>query len=402
MILPMWMCARPAACGYVPESAYSRSLGLDPALLDYPSQMFRLPEMAPLYAPQAFAFSESRDELGLGASIKVGSQRLLVLSQPRPVRSGAATYSPGYAIGGTTMLQAGWGGSLSGVRLGLAARGFIEQGWDDDSYQYFGYYYDDRRGYSEGRTRVLEGAFGIGIGTRRGRLDAAVESRWVNMDDGMAELSNSNGNETAVLAAFHRSGKPFYSYVLQAQLPVGPRSDLLATGSWGGHHESWGGYLLADVQGTQIDSVAQLESYEDAWMAGAALRTATAFLDRMTVAASYRSSKTPDFSAGQGDLSSRYSTARQGRISLSLEKQLRGPLHAQAGLDKFYTFTRLSAVLLSPNNHVDFSTTQDEATTDRFSWGLTYSWRKIRLAGSLQTTLDLMSPFAALDVRYEF
>jgi hypothetical protein len=58
--------------------------------------------------------------------------------------------------------------------------------------------------------------------------------------------------------------------------------------------------------------------------------------------------------------------------------------------------------VVDPQDRYVSSTDQTESTTDRFSWGLDWSWKSLRLTGALSNTLRLDAPLTALDVRYEF
>ena len=105
----------------VPDTAYSRSLQIEPALLDHPSLVFAYPQTAVLYPPQAMALGMTSygEEEGLGAIFGWNRLRFISLVQ----------YLTPNAPGKTSRLDRGFqlGIALGGeaLRLGVAGRASV-------------------------------------------------------------------------------------------------------------------------------------------------------------------------------------------------------------------------------------------------------------------------------------
>jgi len=399
--------------GQVPPSAYTRSLGIHPLLVDHPSLAFQLPQHALLHPPQVLVLvGTSYRPVGMGGMFRLGGVRLLCFTQPLVSRVDGFMSDQGdspYEYRGSvrsTSLQAGLAAEPFGVRAGAALRGVLARGLEGAEQESWYSYTSAEASTGEDREHILEAVLGLGVGRRGAQLDAEVEIRWHNIDDSAAwgsyrEHTSAPDESDTSLVFLHQAEKPTVSILLRGRLPAGRGAALTGVGQWGARRQQWTGYLFSMSPESYVDSTLQLGVYQDLWAVGGAVCAPAGVADSLIVSAIYQGYRTPSFAADQSyelRVTRGFHSVRTVSLVLSVEKRLRKQLRAQAGLGAVYRFDRVETTLLRPTSGVVADVARVESLTDRFSWGLTWAWRNVRLAGCLQTTLRLDAPLIALDV----
>jgi hypothetical protein len=394
-----------AGAGEVPQSALSRSLGLEPELLERSSLVFQFPQTAMSFdavrdrfpgspsgalpfetrePPSLLFASTDGEELAMGGIGRRGSLGLFVLSQ--------RAFQPAAFNTRSTVLQAGTAAQWGGLRLGAAIRGSRDR--EEDAYV-TNYENQDSGDGTQHVQDFLEYAFGLGIDLGGAALDVVLElprqsfqiaSIRISPDTTAIQLSSDAGDAWAGAA--------------RVRIPLGERLEWITAGAYREGALEWSGRSFVD---SRLRFVRFGTTALD-WSVASTLVSTTPYVDRVFVAGAYTRSNIPGLDPNFNELERTEERDRVASITVAAAHAIRPSLSAQVSVSKQYAYDRLD----TDEMRLDFSgpyrtqrTRRTERFTDRFAWGLVWEWRRFELASSLSTTLDFFDLFAVLDVRLD-
>jgi hypothetical protein len=392
--------AFPAPAGSLPMTADGMTLLAPEETLSNPFLVYLMPQMSPLFERQMMGSTSTSTHTAAGVMLDLGrNQRLLLLSQPdRILRYGDYLYiSRDFGS-----VQVGWGGLVSGLRLGLAARVVSEKTWSDDeshSTHSPGAVDYDR---VESRREVLEADLGFGIGGMDRSLDVTGTLRWERDDGGTGRLYQYGPRDEGNVFFSHADQKPIVSILARGRLPLGEDAAATVFGSWGGRAIGYEYYLLSYDSSAYWDSSGTLRPYKDNWAVGITVEIPTPHVDRMLASASYRSSRDLTMRNYMSSAELSQTADRSGALTLSLEKDVYKSLSARVGVGAAFDYQRQSDLELQRNGGLRRDKEKVEGLEEVLAWGLGYSWKRFRFSASLAKTPQISDPFTHIDVHYLF
>jgi hypothetical protein len=385
----------------VPSSALSDAQLIPSSLLDQPTLVFRFPQLATRYESQFFMMSGggsgSTDLFGGGAIGRHGRCGLFALVQNRDpwTRLGDGY---GWSGLGSRMFQGGFGSAWGPFRLGLALRGSMEGGETigetrlPDSERF-------EQTYSRYRDDLVEVGTGIGWGVGQTTVDLALEV--ASLDQAGTEYSlerTEHDPDDYWHLRFKRKKEPVLTTAIRGRIPLGSRAEALLAGYWGEAHTNWTGHAR-----TETDTLLNSRPYLDNWGVDIAVAGPASKVDWLAVSASYRSYRKALLAGRYVDYVSpqTYSTQayarRSGYAGFSLRKRIIDRLDGYAGVRGVYQLTRTERRVESWIRSSEGSQETNESFASQAAWGLSFSWRSVRLTGRLTTTLELSQPFIKMD-----
>lgn len=364
----------------VPATALSKSLSIPSEVPDHPALLFRYPQRAPLLESQGFAFVGSVESRSAGGGIvRSGKLGGFVIAQPLDYPSNAILGSD------PILFQAGVGIQRDWLRAGAAVRAasLIRDGSSREEGDPF------PEDGSFGRTnRLIEPAFGLGFDRADHRIDLEVSLADLTHRYRVAE-SDGTGRLDLV-------SDPIPNFSARLDLAIGKRSRAILIGSYAGSDVEW--EAQASRQGSTI--AADERIWRDDWSSTVAWITTTGSLDWLAVHGSYRAQRDGSANLSGDRLLVQRSTDRKGTIGLSARRTIYQTLDLLAGVSGSYELARDErAIRQMATALVRTTTTESESASDRFSWGASYSWKGIRLAGAMNTSLSLSSMFYSIDLQ---
>lgn len=395
----------PAAAGSeVPVSALSSSLGMDPILVRYPSLVFQLPQTACDFPAQAFGFVDGAgsgigQEYGLGVIARPGRSALFALAQPASWSNG--WYGPSFY---TRSVQAGWGTRAGRWRFGAALRGSQARDEEESSTTDEDYDGGERLSGSGLRSRLtrMEAALGTGVRTPRLDLDLAFELRRHDQTMTGAALDVQSSHKDTVGLGMETDGDVAPAAIARARFRACDGTELVLAGEWNEFRASWSGWhYRASHEYSDVEWEAAriaFDEYGRRWFAGGALSSTMRRIDRITVSASYAEERQPYAGVSSYYPARTWTRTRTGAAAFSLRHEIARNLDAQAGLRVAYTDWRERRVSERPD-YLSVGTDSGQGMNETFSMGLSYSWKRMRLAAALNTPPQIGRPFALFDVR---
>jgi hypothetical protein len=368
----------PCWAGQVPDNAQSRSLQMRPEFLDDVSLLFLYPQRAGVASSGIVSFVRDGGIDGLGAVGNTHSNGLFLLLQP-----GRGT------LGNNSLVQAGWGGSWSGVRFGLAFRGGHDVSEDINRQQFPPPAAEEFSGDSQNFTR-MEGAFGVGVEVDRLELDVEAE---ITREDITLQFARVDSDTMA--ASIENTADPFWGTAGRLGIRLTPTAELIAVGSWVDNaRQTLEGLQLAD---SRVSSV-RLEQDFERWSAGVAIRFETPRIDLLSLSSHWDRNETPIFQFRSYNGKQRLDTARFG---ISVQHRLWRELEGRAGLEARYQKSVTELRQDQPGRYTLSSTATTKDVSQLFAWGVSYEWRNFEVRTSVEQTLDLLNLFVALDLIVE-
>jgi hypothetical protein len=385
----------PAHGGAVPESAYSRSLGISPLLLDDFGLAFRFPQLGARYPAQATALgvsgNTSGNTTGIGAAAYAGRNALFILNQP------AAGIGP--LVGRTRAFQLGWGREFDAVRLGVAVRGSRSVDGIESTSGSSG---NERGDFTNSNAHVIEGALGFGLGDADSFLDLVVELRnqETDWDRQRSYYSPSDSTVMRVRREMSADLSPGIALRLGRTLDSGVR--LVAAGSWTEDLLEGETAVQYNEQSTRISD----GDYVRRWSVGFAGTGSPARAGDLTVFGEYDRQDREFSDASTSSVSRSANTLDVGLIGVAIERTIWRRLEGLAGLRAQYTRAKYQddrwALTYPGAVHVESRLRETEAWTDRFGWGLAYRHDRFEVIGAMDARLNLENLVLTLDARFLF
>jgi hypothetical protein len=364
-----------------PETAWSRSLGVPPLLLTYPSLIFHMPQYGATMNSQAFAIgiSSSSSTSGLGAIGHLGKYSLFALSREQPRFTDSAPTPNG--------LQAGWATDWGAIETGLVLRGGRTEAASRREDMI-----DTLQVASSNKivSESVEGALGVSWSTGETRLDLLVE---VGQAD--AEESRQSGGPSGNIVdatTFETGVAPSVSSRLN--VPLSGATDFRAVGRWSGY-ESTAKIANELPQGGSFNTEKPL--YVDTWEAGAGVAAEHRFLGTVAFYAHYDSERIPRVTSRYEMVVSQVRTFRRGSLGVATHREFWEVVRFLAGIRHVYTYTRIEQTQTDPSR-VSKVENVSEGGSDRFSWGVDLSTHHIQITGAMDANLNLLDLFFTLDV----
>ena len=385
----------------MPSSAESRALGLDPILRSGATLAFLHPQQAALQPRQLLVLDTGWDAYGsvgssggMGGILAAGGQRLFLFSTRRVVSAGTVS---GF--------QAGWAGQAGVFRLGLSAGGYLLKESSINERLYWNGYgtdWDYSFTAEDGNARSVEGLAGVGVGRGRRHVDLTWESRWETEDRATADLRLSRTEAETTVVSIEGDRRPFQLYHLRAGLPLGSRTDLLVMGQWGGRRERWKGTFRGVVLDDDLFRQEALEGWQDAWKVGAAVSFPLGEVDRITGSAGWTSQRQPEYQLDPGSINHRCTSRRDGVLALSAEERVWRDITLLVGLRRTYSRIKVDNQKLDAPSSVYADSGLSETLGHDFNWGVSWTHGGYHVGAIVSQTLNLMNPFASLDLGYRF
>ncbi len=367
-----------AHAGQFPQSALSLGMATRPEYVDPATLLFVFPQLAGITDSQIFALGLGTGE-GLGVVGQTRGHGFFLLSQPTNL--------------GTSLFQAGWGGSWRGFRAGVAgraARAVDERGElyiEDNPFTP-----DDGRIRFDGVERTLwQGSAGLGFSADHIELDLDMDVHQVDAQLTYLDLGFGTPFADTALVVLESISDPSFGGTARVRGFFGAGVEAVAVGGWSEVDERYDG--LQYVDGLE-DFV--LDQKQENWFTGLSISFPAGRLDRLTLTGHWQHAEA---GSNRGTASSQRSTTTdEGTISFALEQQLWRELHGRAGVALSYRQmeTRDSRIYGSLQRYESFSS--DASFRDDFSWGVSYQWRNVDLQAAVRETLPLSSLFFAIDV----
>lgn len=385
-----------AAAGEVPATALSRSLAIEPILLDHSSLLFQLPQLAASadtlqdgfgrLAPRSVLLAYAANESGLGTVLRGPWIGGFVLSQPSYLATGMN--APGARFDQrSNILQVGaavrwrrWraGAALRGSRdrvedgsRGLVAQGAILTG-DTDAGDF------------------LEGAFGLGARLGRSQFDVCVEIPHETYDLGTANMDPSD----TLVVQLRGETRNAVRGVVRFTTPEWHGLRGVAAGAYRSGALSWSGLRYERLRLRLLD----FEQGLDGWMAAMALEVPAPHFERVAVSGAYARGRKAIAGTEEyfGIVTVEQFTER-GQFAVSGQRHLWHDLVMQAAVGVTYSRSRRDEVQVR-RDETRTESDRSEGLRDSFAWGLTYAWRRLEFAATLDATLDPYSLFTYLDI----
>jgi hypothetical protein len=389
------MPAQMAHAGTVPESAYSRSLGISPFLLDDVALGFRLPQLTATYRAQAVALGVSANgsstTTGLGATAHAGSNAFFFLVQP------AEDIAP--LIGGSRAFQLGWGREIGRARFGVALRGTRTVNGRSRTSDGHGYVRDD---YYNENSHALEGALGFGYGDEDRFIDLVVEARDQQADADSRVVEASPSDTLSMRSRRQLQGDLSPGVALRLGHTLGSGLRLVAAGDWA--EDQLDGEIEASRNDTGLEQ--SHSDYRRRWSVGMTGTGSPARAGDITVFGQYGRADTDVTSSQYTSLNRATESIDSGVLGVAIERNIWRRLDGLAGLRAQYSRTRTSSetwtVSGSGGSVVSSSSYEKESWNDRFGWGLAYRHDRFQVVGSIDSRLNLENLVLSLDARFYF
>lgn len=369
------------------NSALATSLGMAPELVDEMSLLFRLPQRAGLTSSRLFALFNREYYYSPFEQFPTVVSSFGVVAQTHG-NSFFLFAQPSSFLGNRTFLQAGWGGTWSIWRAGIAVRGGRTESESSDSRVY----HDGRTYGSESSSRfsLWEGSVGIGVGGEEGAaLDAALDVRRPEQEAHALSMQPDTS-----FSWLESPSDVFYEVVGRLRLPLSSNAALVAVGSWG--------LMETDLENavTRQDSLVRHTTAQrlERWSGGALVSFATARIDWLGLSFYWRHEEVPSSVSATSINGDR---AEQIVLSVALRQRVWRELQAQGGVHLLRGKT--GSVNRGFNSSYDY-TYEDEQETfaGSFTWGLSGTWRRFDGRVALDQRLDLGNLFVALDAVMRF
>ena len=362
-----------------PPSALSLGMATRPEYVDPATLLFVFPQRAGISDSQIFALGLGMSE-ALGVIGQTRGHGFFLLSQPTSDNS--------------SLFQAGWGGSLGGLRAGVAgraARAVDERGdlfiYDDP------FIPNDGRLFFDGAERTLwQGSAGLGFSTDHVDVDLDMDVHQVDAQLTFLELEFGSPSADTALVVLESTNDPSFGGTARFLGRFGGGVEAVAVGGWSRFEDNYDGLEYAS-SGLE-DFV--LDQEQESWFAGLSVSLPAGRIDRLTFAGHWQHAE-----LGLSNRTARYqrsTTTEVGTISFALEQQLWRELHGRAGVALAYrqSETRDSRLHGSPQHLESYASNAD--FIDDFSWGVSYRWRNFDLQAAVRETLPLSTLFFAIDV----
>ncbi|MFQ5599129.1 MAG: hypothetical protein ACE5G2_01095 [Candidatus Krumholzibacteriia bacterium] len=371
--------AGPVHAGGVPESAHSRSLDMRPEFLDYTSLVFQYPHRAGFGDSEAFAFSVSGNELGVGVVASPGDQGFFILAQR----------NPSFFLTGATFLQAGWGGGWESIQFGLAFRGahsetgFAQAAMSPGS--------PPSEFAAIQRERQLEGSAGLGLRGDRMDLDLAVD---LIHEDAEEDARTMSLGDTLLV---HLEDDDDLSWGVSGRiaLRIGESAEVVAVGGWAGPERDLAG-TRTDASGT-TDETEKRES--DRWSGGLAVAFSTRHVDWVAVSAHVRVEEASTARVSSGARRTDSFRLETGSLTVSVRHEVWRDLTVFAGGSARYRVYDTESRTQDGGGSESIHTQRTESLDESFAWGASYRWRNFEFNVAADTTLDIENLFLVLDAR---
>jgi hypothetical protein len=387
-----------AGAGEIPTSAYSQSLLVPGVFLDHPNLVYQFPHRAAglpaeILASTITSGGSSDYTVAAGANTLVGRHALFFLSQQ---------YAAFSSQNSLRLLQAGWAFNTGQLAVGVALRGGRFRHASDYEEILAS---DTRRNEEIDSVDYREGAVGIGL-TRGGfqldlvfevyeeesaesdytRYEVSSDSAGYKFDPQDVILTKSSvrakfplsEGTSLVIGGGYRETSSVLDITLTRMGASQPPTTEQRTGSYYGHR--WdGGFCIAKF--LNRGGTGRLFAYYAN--------------DRKTRL--YREGYSYDLYVGQT------STVDQtASVGFSLETPVWRECTMLAGFQGVFSHTKNVYFSDWKPTGVDESKMTHEYFQQRFAWGLGRSFRGLTLTGSVQTDLEISSPFLALDAQLLF
>lgn len=387
-----------ARAGEVPSTALAQSLQIDPLLLDSPALTFAFPQRVASRdtAVLAFGRSTSRSELFVATD---GSDYGIGVTPRRESFGGFAYSQVGYLAepspysyiylpyNSSQVLQAGVGGRIRPLRLGIAVRGtrFRHQERHDYSYQETDLQY---------QTDHVEVAAGAGLSGHGIVLDAVYEWGDTRYKSAQSVAGNSDTLVTTI------ESRPQYENRVAVRLavPAGSRLRVIAAGTLYWDEVTWSGQEFRNQQLQPLERTDRSKS----WFSGLCFLMPVPHLDCLGVTGTFaHRDQVVLYAQNNRGLTVAARKLDEATLTVSAQRRLWRTLIGHAGFSTRYTRDQVDDVR-GRSSDTELRSTRDELIEDGFSWGLGYTWRNLQAAGSMLVPPRLDIPIGTIDVYLAF
>jgi hypothetical protein len=383
-----------AVAGEVPASAYSRSLGIPPILLEHVAIAFQFPYRAATVNSQVFALglfrNTSNNSTGLGGLLRHREDAFFVFSQP------ASDLAP--QLGNNRAVQFGWGRATDEVRLGASIRGARRLSGSSESYASPPHYRD---GFYNLSAHVVEAAVGVGAGDPHRFFDLVFELRTQKSDQDRRESSRTETRTTSTRVRLRAEDRLAPAVALRLGTTVAGATRLVAAATW--TEESFDSAASLQVDTTSVTR--PTSNYGRRWQVAAAAYRPLVGSGELTVFGQYRRNDGSESHITTSTFSREQERVDSALIGAGLERNLWRWFDGLVGLRAEYLRTTSATTLLTVRYgeiYESSSGAQQEDWVDRFSWGLAFRHQRFELLGSLDARLSLDNLFLNLDATYYF
>ena len=361
--------------GDLPITAFSSSLDTPPAYVDSASLLFRFPQRAGTMSSQVFAFNLG-SRSAVGAMGNTHGQGFFVLSQPEDLNS-------------SSLFQAGWGGSWSFLRTGLAARATRRA---NEVTQLSTSDLQSSVRFEGAEFTLWEGSFGIGLGGESAAVDLALDVQ--RFDSKLSYLSLDYGvpEGDTTLVYLESDDDLSFGGAARIHVPAGA-AELVGFGSWRRLDADYAGLEYEQSQLSNSTLVRELEG----WTAGISASFPAGRLDELIATAQWRHDE--DLNLNNAVRFQQQRTVDEGILAVALHQKLWRELWGQSGVLLAYTKqeTDRDSFYGSPGSRYRTIETSEDFKQD-FSWGVSYIWRNFDLRAAVRETFPISNLFFALDV----
>jgi hypothetical protein len=379
----------------IPETAYSRSLGMPPLLVEQPALVFVFPQVAPRWSSRAMGLGlfGNQDENSTGWGVLLGSKSPFSLLLDDGPDMGALLHLD-------RAVQVGWGTELGKARLGLSAGvGHDQQESGSDSWSPA----NQSESSQDVKTRGYFGNLGLGYEASRWFADVALQLASAKAENDRVQRTSSFTEDTLFEDRSRQELKVTPALTARLGWRDTKGHGLQAVGAWRELDVDTTNLLRSESASASILQSAEGSVTGELWEVGVSASTDRDDVGRATVFAHYQKRDEPVLRTLSSTLRTVSEKSETTTVGLSLERALVSRLGVLAGFRTAYVDRSQESRQESlEDGRFSVNTTSSSSVTDRFSWGLVYEHHQLQLVGALDSRLDLQDLVLTLDASFLF
>jgi hypothetical protein len=375
---------RLASAGEVATTARSQSLLIPGEFLDAPDILHRFPHLATAVSSRLFASSPEFETLSGGTVASSGSAAGFLLGQPF---NGISVRTGGYLV------QAGGALAWRGLRVGAALRAStdrVEQSYRQD---YADPQQTDRVQMDETTEQQLEGALGFGVGGNERFVDLVWEPYREDFEALYSDIDYYSGGVETLLVSVDALARFRHAVAVRGGFGAGDLRIRLA----GDFQDRTARADVVERAPPEATIRPREKRYGHSWTAGVAVSGVFESGTLATVHVRYRDVRGPVVQAYYR-IEQQTLRTEEVLLGVSLERPIWYELRLLAGMRSAFTVRNEGRRAYERDGTIYGSSLVDETVSQQFAWGLTRSFERLELTGSMRTDVALSDLFLTLDV----